>query len=82
MTKDILRIEGNIDDVCDMVRRLPVFNHAGSVTLRDQFAMAALTGLLANPKLQPEISKTGGAYGGWIEGSAWSWADAMMEKRK
>jgi hypothetical protein len=51
-------------------------------TLRDQFAMAALTGLLANPKLQPEISKTGGAYGGWIEGSAWSWADAMMEKRK
>jgi hypothetical protein len=51
-------------------------------TLRDQFAMAALTGLLANPKLQPEIAKTGGAYGGWIEGSAWSWADAMMEKRK
>jgi hypothetical protein len=51
-------------------------------TLRDQFAMAALTGLLANPKLQPEITKTGGAYGGWIEGSAWSWADAMMEKRK
>ena len=51
-------------------------------TLRDQFAMAALTGLLANPKLQPEILKTGGAYGGWIEGSAWSWADAMMEKRK
>ena len=50
-------------------------------TLRDQFAMAALTGLLANPKLQPEIAKTGGAYGGWIEGSAWSWADAMMEKR-
>lgn len=53
-----------------------------AVTLRDQFAMAALTGLLANPKLQPEILKTGGAYGGWIEGSAWSWADAMMEKRK
>jgi hypothetical protein len=52
------------------------------VGLRDQFAMAALTGLLANPKLQPEILKTGGAYGGWIEGSAWSWADAMMEKRK
>jgi hypothetical protein len=53
-----------------------------TLTIRDQFAMAALTGLLANPKLQPEISKTGGAYGGWIEGSAWSWADAMMEKRK
>ena len=53
-----------------------------AVTLRDKFAMAALTGLLANPKLQPEILKTGGAYGGWIEGSAWSWADAMMEARK
>jgi hypothetical protein len=53
-----------------------------SLSVRDQFAMAALTGLLANPKLQPEIAKTGGAYGGWIEGSAWSWADAMMEKRK
>lgn len=53
-----------------------------TLTIRDQFAMAALTGLLANPKLQPEILKTGGAYGGWIEGSAWSWADAMMEKRK
>jgi hypothetical protein len=51
-------------------------------TLRDQFAMAALTGLLANPKLQPEIVKNNGAYGGWIEGSAWSWADAMMGKRK
>jgi hypothetical protein len=56
--------------------------HLTTLTIRDQFAMAALTGLLANPKLQPEISKTGGAYGGWIEGSAWSWADAMMEKRK
>jgi len=52
-----------------------------TISVRDQFAMAALTGLLANPKLQPEIAKTGGAYGGWIEGSAWSWADAMMEKR-
>ncbi len=56
--------------------------HLTTLTIRDQFAMAALTGLLANPKLQPEILKTGGAYGGWIEGSAWSWADAMMEKRK
>ena len=53
-----------------------------TLTIRDQFAMAALTGLLANPKLGPEILKTGGAYGGWIEGSAWSWADAMMGKRK
>jgi hypothetical protein len=51
-------------------------------TLRDEFAMAALQGLLANPKLQMQIIKSGGALGGWIEESAWGWADGMMEKRK
>jgi hypothetical protein len=50
--------------------------------MRDEFAMAALMGLLANPKLQAHILKTGGAMGGWIEESAWSWADGMMEQRK
>jgi len=51
-------------------------------TLRDEFAMAALAGLLANPKLQKEILAKGGANSGWIEESAWGWADGMMEKRK
>jgi len=51
-------------------------------TLRDEFAMAALQGLLANPKLQMQIIKSGGALGGWIEESAWGWADGMMEARK
>ena len=49
---------------------------------RDQFAMAALTGLLANPKLQDEILKKGGANSGWIEQSAYAFADAMMKTRE
>jgi len=52
------------------------------MTLRDYFAAKALQGLLANPKLQPEIVKHGGAFGGWIETSAYGWADAMLEARK
>lgn len=51
------------------------------MTLRDYFAAKALQGLLANPKLQSEILKKGGCISGWIETSAWSFADAMMEKR-
>jgi len=49
--------------------------------LRDQFAAAALQGLLANPKLASHILKEGGAFGGWIEHSAFGWADAMIEAR-
>ena len=48
-------------------------------TLRDQFAMAALTGLLANPKLTPTILKHGAS---WFDENAWAYADAMMEARK
>lgn len=50
--------------------------------LRDYFAAKALQGLLANPKLSNQILKEGGAFGGWIEKSAYGWADAMMEARK
>ena len=53
-----------------------------SVTLRDRFAGQALQGLLANPKLQKEILKQGGAYSGWIELSAYAWADAMLDARR
>lgn len=59
-----------------------VKHHTQELTVRDQFAMAALQGLLANPKLQMQIIKSGGALGGWIEEAAWGWADGMMEKRK
>lgn len=51
------------------------------MTLRDYFAAKALQGLLANPKLQQQILKEGGALGGWIESSAYGFADAMLEAR-
>jgi hypothetical protein len=56
--------------------------HAASMTLRDHFAGLALQGLLANPKLRDEILKHGDAFGGWIEKSAYSWADAMLVARE
>jgi hypothetical protein len=43
-------------------------------TLRDQFAMAALTGILSNPSTQEITGKT-------IK-NAWHVADFMMEARK
>lgn len=52
------------------------------MSLRDYFAAKAMQGLLSNPKLQPEILKQGGAFSGWIEDSAYGWADAMMKARK
>ena len=48
------------------------------MTLRDYFAAKAMQGLLSNPKLHAEILKHGGAFGGWIESSAYGWADAML----
>lgn len=56
--------------------------HAASMTLRDYFAAKAMQGLLANPKLDKEIIKQGGAFGGWIETSAYGWADTMMKARE
>jgi len=55
---------------------------AEGMDLRDIFAGLAMQGLLANPKLAEEIRKQGGAYSGWIEDSAYSWADAMMKQRE
>jgi hypothetical protein len=57
-------------------------NRFEGMELRDYFAAKAMQGLLANPKLQEQILKTGGAFGGWIEESAYGMADAMMEARK
>lgn len=51
------------------------------MTLRDYFAAKAMQGLLANPKLHEHILKNGGAFGGWIEGAAYGWADAMLKAR-
>ncbi len=52
------------------------------MTLRDYFAAKALQGLLSNPKLANEILKNGGAQSGWIEDSAWAFADAMLKARE
>ena len=52
------------------------------MTLRDYFAAHALQGLLSNPKLHTHILKQGGAFGGWIESSAYGWADAMLGARE
>ena len=51
------------------------------MTLRDYFAAKAMQGMLSNPKLAKEILDHGGAFGGWIEESAFSWADAMLKAR-
>ncbi len=56
--------------------------HVTGMTLRDYFAAKALQGLLANPKLSETILKHGGAHGGWIEDSAWAFADAMLKARE
>jgi len=55
--------------------------YAKDLTLRDHFAGMAMQALLSNPKMQPEIKKGGGAFGGWIESSSYGWADAMLEER-
>jgi hypothetical protein len=52
------------------------------MTLRDYFAAKALQGLLANPKLQKEILAQGGCLSGWIEDSAYGFADAMLKARE
>jgi hypothetical protein len=52
------------------------------MTLRDYFAAKALQGLLANPKLQKEILAQGGCVSGWIEDSAYGFADAMLKARE
>ena len=48
------------------------------VTRRDYFAAMALQGLLANPKLAEAIQK----QEGWIEESAWQWADKVLVLRE
>jgi hypothetical protein len=52
------------------------------MTLRDYFAAKAMQGLLANPKLQKEILAQGGCMSGWIEDSAYAFADAMLKARE
>jgi hypothetical protein len=64
-----------------VVGALSIANSQG-MTLRDYFAAKAMQGLLSNPKLHAHILKQGGAFGGWIESSAYGWADAMLDERE
>jgi len=52
---------------------------AGEKMLRDQFAMAALTGLLANPKLAETALKKGPR---WFDEVAYQYADGMLKVRE
>jgi hypothetical protein len=47
--------------------------------LRDEFAMAAMNGLLSNAKLAAVIVKNGAE---WIDASSYEYADAMMAERE
>ena len=58
------------------------FESHDGMTLRDYFAAKAMQGLLSNPKLQNEILKQGGCHSGWIETSAWAFADEMLKARE
>ncbi len=62
-------------------RNIMQFEDREGMTLRDYFAAKALQGLLANPKLQKEILGQGGCLSGWIEDSAYGFADAMLKAR-
>jgi hypothetical protein len=64
------------------VKAFPNMTGEKGMDLRDYFAAKAMQGLLANPKLQEQILKAGGAFGSWIEDAAYGWADAMMRARE
>ena len=51
------------------------------MNLRDYFAAKAMQALLSNPSLMPEIIKQGGGESGWLERTAWLWADSMLDRR-
>ena len=79
MTEDELQhMKQTLHDVCGVTLRLQIDMQA-KADLRDEFAMAALTGLLANPALEPTIKKHGAK---WFDENAYAFADAMMEARK
>ena len=65
----------------DGVYDLLVYEQGSGMTLRDYFAAKALQGLLSNPKLQAKILAEGGCASGWIESSAWAFADEMLKAR-
>lgn len=66
------------------MKAFPVAPHGSTqegMDLRDYFAAFALNGLLSNPHLRDEIIKKGGSESGWLETSAYSFADEMIKIR-
>ena len=59
-----------------------LFPISAGMDLRDYFAAKAMQGLLANPKLYKEILAQGGCKSGWIEISAFAFADEMLKARE
>jgi hypothetical protein len=54
-------------------------------SLRDQFAMAALTGLVSNTLIAEHAAKAqldGEEFPSWVAQRAYQYADAMLEARK
>ncbi len=66
----------------DGIYELLVDEQSSGMTLRDYFAAKAMQGLLSNPKLQAKILAEGGCASGWIETSAWAFADEMLKARE
>ena len=62
---------------CGLVQRNRQAMFATEATLRDQFAIAALAGILADSSLHAEIKEMSGV----IARSSYQLADAMMEAR-
>ena len=71
MVCDLCRQAWDVNDVCEPKCNPPVATHA---TLRDQFATAALQGIMANP----EIRETAESRSEW----AYEIADAMLKERE
>jgi hypothetical protein len=60
----------------------PLMGDEHGMDLRDWFAGMALQGLLSNPKLEKQIIASGGCESGWVEFSAYAFADEMIKVRE
>ena len=77
---DILKKEGySIQDINKFLLTKPIKE------LRDQFAMAALTGIISNAKTHEQICKMGNGLDKMTEitaSAAYQYADAMLQQRE
>ena len=71
--EELEHMKQTVHDLCGAVLRLQI-DLMGKPDLRDQFAMAALTGMCADPELTSLCDR--------VAKHAYLLADAMMEARK